>query len=115
MKLLPIVMGRHHHDGQPRGPRQLHFHSRRPRRRRRRRPPPLPPVTPQIQPMDESHRIQADQIDKLLAEGKVLLLDVREPKEREELGAIEDSVNIPIGQLEKRLDELPKDRLILTA
>jgi hypothetical protein len=80
-------------------------------------PPAAPgaPATPQIQPMDESHRIQADQIDKLLAEGKVLLLDVREPKEREELGAIEDSVNIPIGQLEKRLNELPKDRLILTA
>jgi 3-mercaptopyruvate sulfurtransferase SseA len=76
---------------------------------------PAVPAAPQIQPMDESHRIQADQIDKLLAEGKVLLLDVREPKEREELGAIEDSVNIPIGQLEKRLNELPKDRLILTA
>jgi hypothetical protein len=76
---------------------------------------PTAPATPQIQPMDESHRIQADQIDKLLAEGKVLLLDVREPKEIEELGTIEDSVNIPIGQLEKRLGELPKDRLILTA
>ena len=57
----------------------------------------------------------ADDIDKLLADGKVLLLDVREPKELEELGTIEDSINIPIGQLEKRLGELPKDRLILTA
>jgi hypothetical protein len=76
---------------------------------------PAAPAVPQIQPMDESHRIQADQIDKLLAEGKVLLLDVREPKELAELGAIEDSINIPIGQLEKRLGELPKDRLILTA
>ena len=44
-----------------------------------------------------------------------LLLDVREPKELEELGTIEDSINIPLGQLEKRLGELPKDRLILTA
>jgi membrane-bound lytic murein transglycosylase B len=76
---------------------------------------PAAPAAPQIQPMDESHRIQADQIDKLLAEGKVLLLDVREPKELAELGTLEDSVNIPIGQLEKRLHELPKDRLILTA
>jgi rhodanese-related sulfurtransferase len=76
---------------------------------------PAAPAGPQIQPMDESHRIQADQVDKLLAEGKALLLDVREPKEREELGTIEGSVNIPIGQLEKRLNELPKDRLILTA
>lgn len=81
-------------------------------------PTPPTPSAPQAQPnppMDESKRVSADDIDKLLAEGKVLLLDVREPKEREELGAIEDSINIPIGQLEKRLDELPKDRLILTA
>lgn len=80
--------------------------------------PPTPPATTQTQPspaMDESKRVAADEIDKLLADGKVLLLDVREPKELEELGTIPDSVNIPIGQLEKRLGELPKDRLILTA
>jgi rhodanese-related sulfurtransferase len=65
--------------------------------------------------MDESRRVSAEEIDKLLADGKVLLLDVREPKELAELGTIEDSINIPIGQLEKRLGELPKDRLILTA
>jgi len=65
--------------------------------------------------MDESKRVAADDIDKLLADGKVLLLDVREPKELEELGTIPDAVNIPLGQLEKRLGELPKDRLILTA
>jgi 3-mercaptopyruvate sulfurtransferase SseA len=80
--------------------------------------PPTPAATTQTQPspaMDESKRVAADDIDKLLAEGKVLLLDVREPKELEELGTIPDSVNIPLGQLEKRLGELPKDRLILTA
>ena len=81
-------------------------------------PPSAPSAASQTQPtpaMDESRRVSADEIDKLLAEGKVLLLDVREPKELEELGTIEDSINIPIGQLEKRLNELPKDRLILTA
>jgi Rhodanese-like domain len=83
--------------------------------------PPAAPAAPaasdtqKIQPMDESHRIQPEDIDKLLAEGKVLLLDVREPKELEEFGTIEDSINIPVGQLEKRLEELPKDRVILTA
>jgi 3-mercaptopyruvate sulfurtransferase SseA len=78
--------------------------------------PPTPAATTQTQPaMDESKRVAVDDIDKLLAEGKVLLLDVREPKELEELGTIPDSVNIPLGQLEKRLGELPKDRLILTA
>lgn len=86
-------------------------------------PPPQPPAatTPTPTPaqpapaMDESKRVSAEDIDKLLADGKVLLLDVREPKELEELGTIPDSLNIPIGQLEKRLGELPKDRLILTA
>jgi 3-mercaptopyruvate sulfurtransferase SseA len=85
-------------------------------------PPPAQPPTPaattptqQSPPMDESKRVAADDIDKLLADGKVLLLDVREPKELEELGTIPDAVNIPLGQLEKRLGELPKDRLILTA
>jgi hypothetical protein len=85
-------------------------------------PPPTPPATtaatpaaPQAPTMDESHRVSADEIDKLLAEGKVLLLDVREPKELEDLGTIEGSLNIPVGQLENRLSEVPKDRLILTA
>ncbi len=81
-------------------------------------PPSAPSAAAQTQPspaMDESKRVSADEIDKLLADGKVLLLDVREPKELEELGTIADSINIPLGQLEKRLGELPKDRLILTA
>ena len=65
--------------------------------------------------MDESHRIKPEDIDKALAEGKVLLLDVREPKELEETGTIPDSLHIPLGQLEQRLAEVPKDRLILTA
>lgn len=81
-------------------------------------PPAAPSATTQTQPnppMDESKRVSADDIDKLMADGKVLLLDVREPKELEELGTIADSINIPLGQLEKRLGELPKDRLILTA
>ena len=65
--------------------------------------------------VSEPQRVDADEIDELLADGKVLFLDVREPKELEDLGTIEGSINIPIGQLEERLDELPKDRAILTA
>ena len=45
----------------------------------------------------------------------MFFLDVREPKEIEELGTLEGYYNIPIGDLEKRLGELPKDKLILTA
>lgn len=78
-------------------------------------PPASAPAAPAIAPLGEERRISADDIDKYLADGKTLLLDVREPKELEELGTIEGAVNIPLGQLEKRLAEIPKDRLILTA
>jgi rhodanese-related sulfurtransferase len=40
---------------------------------------------------------------------------VREPKELAELGTIKGYVNIPLGQLESRLSEIPKDKLIVTA
>ena len=46
---------------------------------------------------------------------KVFFLDVREPKELEELGTLPGYVNIPLGQLESRLSEVPKDRLVITA
>jgi hypothetical protein len=65
--------------------------------------------------VSEDKRIKAEEIDSLMASGKVLFLDVREPKEIEELGSYEGYVNIPVTQLEKRLGELPKDKLILTA
>ena len=57
----------------------------------------------------------ADEIDRCITEGKVFFLDVREPKEIEDLGTLEGYHNIPAGELEKRLGELPTDRLILTA
>ncbi len=63
----------------------------------------------------EQKRIEAQEIDRVLAEADALLLDVREPEEIEELGTIEGYVNIPIGELESRLDELPREKTILTA
>jgi len=63
----------------------------------------------------EQKRVTADQIDGVLKDAKVFLLDVREPKELEELGTLEGYVNIPLSQLESRLGQLPKDRPILAA
>ena len=62
-----------------------------------------------------TRRVEADEIDKYILEKKVFFLDVREPKELEELGTLEGYYNIPLGELGKRLGELPKDKLILTA
>ena len=63
---------------------------------------------------DKPPRIAAADLDGLMQKD-ALLLDVREPSELEKLGTLEGYVNIPIGQLEQRLDELPRDRLIVTA
>jgi rhodanese-related sulfurtransferase len=52
--------------------------------------------------------------DALEQKGKVFLLDVREPNELEETGAVDGYVNIPLGQLEQRLKEIPKDKPIIT-
>lgn len=41
------------------------------------------------------------------------LLDVRNPAELTNIGAIEGAVNIPVDQLRQRLNELPKDKEIL--
>ncbi len=64
---------------------------------------------------EEQMRVNAENIDRVLAEADALLLDVREPNEIQELGTIEGYLNIPIDQLESRLDEIPRDKTILTA
>ena len=67
---------------------------------------PTPPNAP---------KMTSDEVMALMEKGDVFFLDVREPKELEELGTFEGYVNIPIGQLEKRLAEVPKDKAIITA
>jgi rhodanese-related sulfurtransferase len=44
---------------------------------------------------------------------QALILDVREPLEFE-AGHLEGAVNISLGDLRERMDELPRDREILT-
>jgi len=68
-----------------------------------------------IKPVSEDMRIKAEDIDAVMQDKKIFFLDVREPKEIEELGSYQGYVNIPMSQLESRLGELPKDRPILTA
>jgi rhodanese-related sulfurtransferase len=58
----------------------------------------------------------AEELEQLIKkESNLFFLDVREPKEIEELGSMKGYVNIPIGELEKRLKEVPKTRTIITA
>lgn len=69
-------------------------------------PTPAPPQAP---------RMESDDVFALVEKGAVFFLDVREPKELEELGTFDGYVNIPLGQIEKRLAEIPKDKAIITA
>lgn len=83
---------------------------------------PASPLTPEQQkqvstmpPQSEEKRVKTEQIDSVMSRNDTILLDVREPKEIEELGGYEGAINIPLTQLEKRLAELPKDKTYLTA
>lgn len=72
-------------------------------------PTPPTPAQPQAPKMD------SDDVWALVEKEQVFFLDVREPDELEKLGTLEGYVNIPLGQIEKRLAEIPKDKAIITA
>ncbi|MBM3786263.1 MAG: hypothetical protein FJW30_18035 [Acidobacteria bacterium] len=64
--------------------------------------------------MGQEKELTADELKGMLEKKvKLFYLDVREPKELEELGTIDGYVNIPLSQLEKRVNEIPKDVLIV--
>ena len=50
----------------------------------------------------------------LAARKQVFLLDVRQPKELEEEGAIKGAINIPLGTLADRLSRVPKGRPVVS-
>ncbi|CCO07934.1 rhodanese-like domain-containing protein [Desulforamulus hydrothermalis] len=56
------------------------------------------------------HNISAQELKQWINSGKdMLLIDVREPSEFQE-GYLPGAVNIPLGQLENRLQEISKDK-----
>ena len=67
------------------------------------------------EPVGEEMRVGAPDLDAVLSDQNVVLLDVREPWELEKFGTRKGYINIPLIELEDRLDELPKDKTILTA
>ena len=77
-------------------------------------PAPAQPPAQQMPAMSEDKRVQVENIDTVMSKGDVIMLDVRDPKEIDELGGYEGAINIPLPELEKRLGELPKDKRILT-
>ncbi len=65
---------------------------------------------------EKVRQLSTAELEKLVSDEKNLFfLDVREPKEIEELGTIKGYSNIPVGQLEARISEVPKNKVIVTA
>jgi hypothetical protein len=59
--------------------------------------------------------LNPDELAKLLEEpGNIFFLDVREPAEIAKLGTIKGYVNIPVSQLDARLKEIPRNKVIVT-
>lgn len=67
------------------------------------------------EPVSQDQRIEVSEIDNTLADSNVVLLDVREAWELEKYGTRDGYIHIPLFELEDRLDELPRDKMILTA
>jgi len=63
---------------------------------------------------DAPKKLTPDEVRDMM-KSDVFFLDVREPNELEETGTLKGYVNIPLGQLESRLKEVPKDKRILVA
>ena len=63
---------------------------------------------------DAPKKLTADELKDTIARTENLyLLDVREPKELEEFGTLKNAKNVPLGEVEKRLAEVPKDRKVV--
>jgi len=62
----------------------------------------------------ETMKIKTPEMLALVEEGKAILVDVRF-REEFEVWHMNFAKNIPLNELPKRLNELPKDKLIITA
>jgi rhodanese-related sulfurtransferase len=59
-------------------------------------------------------QIAFEELVKLLEKPQdVVFIDVREPNEIEVTGTLKGALTIPVGQLEERLKEVPKDKPIV--
>lgn len=61
---------------------------------------------------DDMEPVAADELVARLKDGLVTILDVRPPEEYSQ-GHVPEAVNIPLSELEKHLDELPRDREVI--
>ncbi len=64
----------------------------------------------------EPVQLKAEELkDMVDRKAEFFFLDVREPKELEDLGTLEGYVNIPMGQLEEKLADIPRGKPVIIA
>ena len=71
------------------------------------------PLGPETTYADGARRITTGELDTLMKEGKVYLVDVR-LEDAYNLGHIPGSHLIPAGDILKHVDQLPRDKMIVT-
>jgi 3-mercaptopyruvate sulfurtransferase SseA len=74
---------------------------------------PRPASTPAHQQADGVRRITTAELATLMKEGKAFVVDVRS-QDAYDLGHIPGSKLIPAGEIQNHLDELPRDKTIVT-
>ena len=74
---------------------------------------PAGPPQPVHNPADDARRITADELHKLWEDGKVLVVDTRnEPSFKQ--SRIKGAILIPSNEFASRVNELPRDKMIVT-
>ncbi len=61
------------------------------------------------------HKIPAEKFLELWSQGKAVLIDVRLRQEKELVPPMKLGLDIPINELPDRLDEIPRDKIVVTA
>jgi len=69
--------------------------------------------TPAATPADNARRINAEEAHKLWEKNEALIVDTR-PEAAYVQEHIKGAISIPTGTLAPRIDELPKDKMIVT-
>ena len=59
----------------------------------------------------EAPRVEAEEVKRLVEKGEAVIVDVR-GKDAYDLEHAEGALHIPVAEIESRLAELPKDKLI---
>jgi predicted sulfurtransferase len=59
----------------------------------------------------DADRIEAPELKRLVEKGEAVIIDVRS-KDAWDMGHIQGAIHVPLAELEARLSQIPKDKLI---